>query len=92
MEDGRITYEVVGNSFMYKQVRNMVGMLADVGMGRLTLEQLKTILEDGARVSFQGAPAQGLTLVWVEHDSEMDNCVSGPTEAGTSTGKPLEPM
>ena len=67
-EDGRrITYEVVGSSFMFHQVRNMVGALTDVGRGKMSLEQFEALLCGGPRPTFSGAPPQGLTLVWIEH-------------------------
>lgn len=64
----RLTYEVVGNSFMYKQVRHMVGLLVQVGMRRITLDEVKALLKPKKRVIIPGAPAHGLTLVWIELD------------------------
>lgn len=65
-----LTYEVVGKSFMYKQVRNMVGMITAVGMHKISLDEIAMILKKGTREPIQGAPAHGLLLVWVEHSEE----------------------
>lgn len=81
-DDGsKITYEVIGSSFMYHQVRNMVGAIAEVGRGITTLEQFKSLLSGGSRVEFGGAPPQGLTLMWVEHSKSATNIPS--TESTT---------
>lgn len=54
---------------MYHQVRNMVGALVEVGRGKLTLDDIKSLTSGGPRKTFHGAPAQGLTLVWIEHST-----------------------
>lgn len=38
-----------GNGFLYKQVRNMVGTLLKIGNGRMTVGQIKRILEEKNR-------------------------------------------
>lgn len=85
-EDGaKITYEVVGSSFMYHQVRNMVGALTEVGRGKMTLDQFKSLLSGGSRVAFAGAPPQGLTLVWIEHSESPQ--ATGTTPSTTKEGR-----
>ena len=50
-------------SFIYHQVRNMVGTLKEVGNGRLKPENVKTILEARDRTQAGiSAPACGLYL------------------------------
>jgi tRNA pseudouridine38-40 synthase len=62
------TITVIGNAFVYRQVRNLVGCLVDVGRGRLSPAQVKDILHARNRqVAPQTAPPQGLFLVNVEH-------------------------
>jgi tRNA pseudouridine38-40 synthase len=57
----RIVAEADG--FMYKMMRSLVGAIVAVGEGKLSLEELKTCLGTGARVSaVQTAPGQGLFL------------------------------
>ncbi|KAM3621006.1 uncharacterized protein V6R79_004859 [Siganus canaliculatus] len=57
-------------SFLYKQVRRMTGALVAVGRGRLSVSQLKGILEARDTLSYpQGltAPANGLFLTRVDY-------------------------
>jgi tRNA pseudouridine38-40 synthase len=59
-----------GDRFLYKMVRNLVGTLVDVGLGKIEPEILPTILEKKDRtLAGQGAPAQGLTLIQVRYSS-----------------------
>jgi tRNA pseudouridine38-40 synthase len=63
-----VTIKFVGNSFAYRQVRNMVGCLAEVGRGRLQPSEVQDILVAKDRVSAPAmAPAHGLFLVDVQH-------------------------
>jgi tRNA pseudouridine(38-40) synthase len=52
--------EVESSGFLYKQVRNMVGLLIDVGRGRRSPDMVTTILESRDREAFlyKGAAAQ----------------------------------
>lgn len=70
-----LLFEVEGKSFMYKQVRNMVGLLVEIGKGLLPPNIVKTILltEDRrelAKVS-PVAPAHGLYLMAVDYDDKV---------------------
>ncbi|HHV34886.1 MAG TPA: tRNA pseudouridine(38-40) synthase TruA [Syntrophomonadaceae bacterium] len=61
-----IRFTVIGDGFLYKMMRLIVGTLLKVGCGKLTTDQVKQILERGERG--QGgftAPPQGLYLVQV---------------------------
>ncbi|KAL3657112.1 hypothetical protein V7S43_018024 [Phytophthora oleae] len=63
----RLVFE--GNRFRYKMVRNLVGTIIDVGMGRLKPDDIPVILAAKNRgKAGQGAPPQGLTLVWIKYD------------------------
>lgn len=58
-----IIFEIEARSFLYHQVRNMVGTLVQVGRGKISPEEVKTILEakDRTKASIS-APACGLYL------------------------------
>lgn len=63
-----ISYKFIGNGFLYKMVRNMVGTLVEVGLGRTSVEQFKGILEArDRRQAGRTAPGQGLCLVRVNY-------------------------
>jgi len=63
-----VTITITGNSFLYRQVRNMVGCLVTVGKGNLDFNMVKDILEQKCRRDAPlMAPAQGLFLVDVQH-------------------------
>ncbi|KAG1691385.1 hypothetical protein DVH05_027046 [Phytophthora capsici] len=61
----RLVFE--GNRFRYKMVRTLVGTIVDVGLGRLKAEDIPVIVAAKKRgKAGQGAPPQGLTLVWIK--------------------------
>lgn len=60
---------VEGSGFLWNMVRIIVGTLVQVGLGRLTPDDVKRMLE--ARDRSQGgptAPPQGLFLQWIKYD------------------------
>lgn len=58
-----VTISVVGDGFLYHMVRNIAGLLVDVGLGRRKVEDIKGYLEaKDRRVIGKTAPAQGLCL------------------------------
>lgn len=64
---GLIRFTVIGNGFLYKMVRNIVGTLVDVGLGRTSADQFKNILEArDRRLAGRTAPGRGLCLVRVD--------------------------
>jgi len=68
----RITFEADG--FLRHMVRNLVGTLVDVGMGKTSVEGFVRILEAGDRQKAGiKAPAQGLFLVRVCYDMDRDD-------------------
>lgn len=63
-----VTLLFQGNSFVYRQVRNLTGCLVEVGRGRLAPEEVSTILAARNRAMAPSmAPAHGLFLVDVQH-------------------------
>eukprot|EP00588_Corethron_pennatum_P016332 CAMPEP_0194306684 /NCGR_PEP_ID=MMETSP0171-20130528/3741_1 /TAXON_ID=218684 /ORGANISM="Corethron pennatum, Strain L29A3" /LENGTH=382 /DNA_ID=CAMNT_0039058513 /DNA_START=125 /DNA_END=1273 /DNA_ORIENTATION=- len=71
-ETGRarmVTVTVSAKSFRYRQVRNIVGCLAEVGRGRLAPEDVGRLLEARDRAAAPWtAPAHGLYLVDVTYE------------------------
>jgi tRNA pseudouridine38-40 synthase len=66
--DRLVTYEVTGDGFLRHMVRNIVGTLVDVGLGRRMPESIDAVLATRDRsAAGQTAPARGLFLVAVEY-------------------------
>jgi tRNA pseudouridine38-40 synthase len=66
--DRLITYEVTGDGFLRHMVRNIVGTLVDVGLGRRMPESIDAVLATRDRsAAGQTAPARGLFLVAAEY-------------------------
>ena len=54
---------VEGSGFLYKMVRSMVGAMIDVGLGKISPEEIPCILESRKRTArVVSAPAKGLRL------------------------------
>jgi tRNA pseudouridine38-40 synthase len=67
-----VIIEVVGDGFLYRQVRNMVGTLLEVGRGYWEPEEVASILESlDRRNAGPTAPAKGLCLQWVRYPAEL---------------------
>ena len=66
-EEGEVLeFELEGNGFLYKMVRNIVGTLLEVGKGNLLPEDIKEILGSRDRENAgPTAPAAGLCLIRV---------------------------
>ena len=63
----RVTIQVVGDGFLYKMVRLMVGAMTRVAVGKMELGEVASRLESGRADGFRFvAPAEGLYLakVW----------------------------
>jgi len=67
--DGKWVYiEVEGDGFLYNMVRNIVGTLVEVGVGRWQPEKITEILEANDRKAAGPiAPAGGLCLMWIKY-------------------------
>jgi len=64
-----VTISVTGTSFLYRQVRNIVGCLVKVGQGKISPLEVQSILRaTDRRVAPAMAPPHGLFLVNVEHE------------------------
>jgi tRNA pseudouridine38-40 synthase len=67
-EGGYIRFTFHGTGFLQNMVRIMVGTLLEVGMGRMSAEQVRTALENPERQKAgPTAPAQGLCLMEVDY-------------------------
>ncbi len=66
-------YEICikGDNFLYKMVRNLVGTLVDVGMGKRDPNSIPALLESKNRtLAGVSAPAHGLTLYQVNYPEQ----------------------
>jgi tRNA pseudouridine38-40 synthase len=71
--EGIIKFSVRADGFLYNMVRNMVGTLLEVGLGRYSVEDTASILAArDRRLAGPTAPAQGLYLVKVEYGLRTD--------------------
>ena len=67
-EDKWIYVNVEGDGFLYNMVRNIVGTLVEVGVGRWKPEKIDEIIEATDRTAAgRLAPAQGLCLMWIKY-------------------------
>lgn len=66
---GYIRFTFHGNGFLQNMVRILVGTLIEVGCGRMTVEQVKAVLDNPERQKAgPTAPAQGLCMMKVDYD------------------------
>ena len=67
--EGKWVYlEVEGDGFLYNMVRNIVGTLVDVGVGRWQPQKVTRILEAKDRTAAgRLAPPEGLCLMWIKY-------------------------
>jgi tRNA pseudouridine38-40 synthase len=71
-EDHKLIFRITANAFLYRMVRNIVGVLVETGLKRLAVADVKQIL--AARTLSQlgaPAPACGLCLVNVTYPEEF---------------------
>jgi tRNA pseudouridine38-40 synthase len=67
-EGGWVYVDVEGGSFLYNMVRNIVGTLVEIGVGRWQPEKINEILEaKDRRAAGVLAPAAGLCLIRIEY-------------------------
>ncbi len=68
-----ISFTVNGNGFLYNMVRIIVGTLVYVGQGKLSLDEVRDVLEHGDRKKAgKTAPPQGLTLMKVYYEPFLE--------------------
>jgi len=66
-----VTVVVEARSFLHHQVRNLVGTLVEVGLGRRPVGWPRAVLDGRDRAAAgQTAPAEGLTFIAVQYDPE----------------------
>lgn len=66
--DRWVYVEVEGDGFLYNMVRNIVGSLMEVGLGRWEPERIGRVLEARDRTAAGPiAPPNGLCLMWIEY-------------------------
>ena len=71
-DNGELIFQITADRFLRNMVRAIVGTLVEVGMGKLTKEDLAKIIESKHRSSAgASAPAQGLYLVDVQYPKEL---------------------
>ncbi len=59
----RFYFQLIGDHFLYKMVRNLIGTIVDVGKGKLSVDNLPQILNNQQRhAAGVTAPAHGLSL------------------------------
>lgn len=67
-QDSEFTFYVTGNGFLYNMVRILVGVLCDVGSGKISPEQVAEILNAKSRIyAGKTMPAKGLYLYDVKY-------------------------
>ena len=72
VEDNKLIFNITANAFLYRMVRNIVGTLLETGLGRLTVVDIKEILEARELTrSAPPAPACGLCLVKVTYPEQL---------------------
>lgn len=71
--DDLVTFNMVANSFLPHQVRNTVGALIEVGLGKMTVDDFHSIVE-AKRPGLAGpaAPACGLCLMRVNYPYPLE--------------------
>ncbi len=79
-----LTFHFAADGFLYRMVRNLVGALAKVGLGKITVEDFAAILRAQRRSAApETAPACGLCLMAVRYGSMVGSPVDG---SGTDEG------
>lgn len=68
LTENRLEIHVSGNHFLYKMVRNIVGLLIGVGRKEISIEEIPLLLKSGDRTKAGvTAPAHGLSLYRVSY-------------------------
>lgn len=67
-EEPRVRIEITGNGFLYNMVRIIAGTLLEVGVGKIEVNDIPKIIEDGDRKKAgKTLPPNGLYLVEVNY-------------------------
>ena len=63
-----LEFRIHGSGFLYHMVRNIIGTVANVGLGRLSVDDFRRIMESlDRRQASATAPACGLYLYHVDY-------------------------
>lgn len=72
--DDRLVFTISADRFLRNMVRAVVGTLLEVGLGKWTIDDVKTILESKDRSKAgTSVPAKGLYLVEIKYPQEIIN-------------------
>ncbi len=90
-EYARVHLVIIGNAFLRNMVRIIAGNLRDVGLGRMTPDSVKAVLDSRDRTKgAMTAPPHGLTLEEVYYDDRLPARPSpGPLTAEQVRLRPL---
>lgn len=68
-QDNRYIFHIAANRFLRGMVRLIVGMCLNVGLGKLSLEEVKVALDNQTRLSKSWSiPPQGLFLEEIKYN------------------------
>jgi len=68
LQEGGVRLEFEGNGFLYKMVRNLVGVLLEIASGKRCFSEIQTLLDaKDRRAAGIATPARGLFLVQVNY-------------------------
>ncbi len=67
-EDEWVHVDIEGDGFLLHMVRNITGTLTDIGMGKMSPDDMPEIIKAEDRTAAgTKAPAAGLCLMWIKH-------------------------
>ena len=67
-----LVFEITANRFLRNMVRAVVGTLVDVGLGKSTVQDVRTIIEEQNRsAAGTSVPAHGLYLVRIDYPENI---------------------
>lgn len=65
-KNDKVFFDINGNGFLYKMVRRLVGLIIEIGRGKIDLKDLHDVfLAKNNRTAIQTVPAKGLCLMQV---------------------------
>ena len=78
-QEGLIVFRITGSHFLWKMVRRMVGVLVEVGRGKLTPEDIEQMLASFSETPAKyTAPPSGLFLAQVQYAGDREETVRWP--------------
>jgi len=68
----QLVFTITANRFLRGMVRAIVGTLADVGMGKISVEKFREIIEgENRKLASSNAPSEGLFLAKITYPNEI---------------------